>query len=41
MRWATSTTWSGPTTVTSWAKIVFTEPAVADTRSMVPAEASP
>ena len=40
MRCATSTTCFGPTWATSWAKMVFTEWAVALTRFIVPAASS-
>ena len=40
IRLATSTTASGPTVVTSWAKIVLTEWAVASARLMVPPDSS-
>jgi hypothetical protein len=40
IRCITSTTFDGPTTVTSWAKMVFTEWAVADASDIVPADSS-
>jgi hypothetical protein len=40
IRWATSTTASGPTVVTSWANTVFTECAVACVSVKMPASES-
>ncbi len=41
IRWATSATASGPTSTVSCAKIVFTEPAIAFSIDIVPADWSP
>ena len=40
IRRAVLATWSGPTSTTSWAKIVFTELARASLSAMVPADSS-